>query len=719
MISKQSQPGDFNGDFSKFINELRKQNSSNSNVALLKKNITDLNKKTDDVRISVDKVQDGSVQNAKMIVDTLRNNASQLEHTIAKGSGQSGELVDINYQLLLSSLKSKTNLDTLVEIQLGGREGLWGKFNAFLRSFRPFSSERQRRVREKQSDRAEMARSKLLRLSFIQETKAAKGIEALVRIAKGTTEGKEENKRFLSLLLDGILGREDGSKFNDRDRNNLGGGSGIQRFFDAIPGGGLFLASIGPMLMSSFTLAFATMVEFVMRAKKIYIDFLIKGPVGKAIKSTVKDIFKTFNKFFRSEDFLNVVRRSVGVIDNIIHRGLGSVFKFSAYFPMISKLVGSLDSTVPGILKKISHIFFAIRLHTAVFFQSKVMTQIGAAIKNMLKGLPFVGRIGKIALAVMKFVPFLNILVAGFEAIRGAFKGYKEIGGLPGILIGIFGGLMEFVTLGIFDMETFLNVAKDAVAAFKDGRFLDGVLLAISAPIDGIVSGIKWLVNKIFSMLGLTEDGSVSEETGLLGQMLYYSILPYKLIVKGVMWLSKHVMDIVSPIFDKISTEIPKFIFGVRDFFSMMASMFGVLIEIGKNPVQTALDLAKGINPFEKAAINERNSFLEGHGIDMPEYNRVKKFIKGSGADKYKNMTEAGFSEEAVRILQANKTRNAESNAATLEAQHIQGMTALNAITKMLGQKQNSGGGNSTTIVGSTEYVDRQYNLMSMNAGSR
>jgi len=201
----------------------------------------------------------------------------------------------------------------------------------------------------------------------------------------------------------------------------------------------------------------------------------IKSQLVKAIKSLgqtklVKSITKLLTDLQkRIKPFLSGFGRIARIVTNILTGGLTS--------NTFIKIVTKFASVIKSVIKKIAPVI-------------KVVTKfIGDIVGKVIKVVPFLGRILG---AVGKFIPYVNVALAFFSAIFGAFKGIsiaserEDVTGLQGAILGAIAGLYEFLTFGLFDFEDLFEPMIEIWNAFQNEGFIPGVKMLFEKVWGGI-----------------------------------------------------------------------------------------------------------------------------------------------------------------------------------------------------------------------------------------
>ena len=260
---------------------------------------------------------------------------------------------------------------------------------------------------------------------------------------------------------------------------------------------------------------------------------------------------------------------------------------------------------------------------------------IGGALIEVVKSLfnprMIIRLLGKLALPLL----IIGTLVSG---IIGGWKKWSETGSFKEALIGYFGGMLEFLTLGL--------LGEDAVRAHLN--FLEGLFTGVVDVITKVFNSVKGFLKNIFGDLITIDDKPLEEpkvnnESSSYGPKTSSSVTPQQAPAQSAMnqasasfeptsveEANKAGADITSKMTEMGVTEgtIPKEIFG--DLAGVMnagaGGNFGAMIAAGedlkkKYPVQAK---PAGPTPEEQAASNyELNKSLTKKasgalGVDLP-----------------------------------------------------------------------------------------------------
>ena len=494
MLPKTSNSN--NSEFQGVINQIRKDNSSaTATIGSLKESLT---KSQNNIATEIDELTAMELQNSKQLLTSLSENIDNVISNI--GTHGTQRLVGINQGLLtgasedrglLKQIRTNTGL-------FGGRAGVIGTMKAWMLSFKPFTNERRAKARMKQR----IALNKLTRLTWNEQKNTRQLLE---RQVLGSKEKEEEQKRFWKQLF----GSRDTMGW--RDRRNLApkGFWGKMVSFFALSAGAmgaiiydhLFRSKLLVQGIFKFAKGLSSIIETTLRSPKV------AGIMSKLMKSGfIGDVFELLGNLFGGKqvrEFVKSIKSS-----NVISPLFAWLGKFSS---SLKGLKGFSSRSIPilgKVLSGLSHLILWIRT-------SPIIT----------KGISFIGKLlkgSKFAQAIPVVGQLISIVIGAYEAIRGVIKGVQKIGGIKGAITGLFGGVMEFFTLGIFDMDKFLVTAKGAFDKFSNGDFLGGVMQLIKAPFDGIVSGVAWLMEKI----GLGMHGGAFDQKVLVCLVKHSGCLP-------------------------------------------------------------------------------------------------------------------------------------------------------------------------------------------------
>lgn len=200
---------------------------------------------------------------------------------------------------------------------------------------------------------------------------------------------------------------------------------------------------------------------------------------------------------------------------------------------------------------------------------------------------------GKLGGLVSKlFLPIAPI-VAAFEVITGAINGY-DVDGAMGAVVGGIGGLLNFLTLGLFDFDVFYRAVIGGVEGIIDAAgsiFRDGLSLG---SIGGILSGISDIAG------GLVE-GIVDGATGAMSAVLGW--FGFDGVASGLeAFTDRSLVDVVAEWFGDIYNSITGMFMSLREsVFGFVESVIGWIVDnvpfaeqalnatLGKNVTQSLL----------------------------------------------------------------------------------------------------------------------------------
>jgi len=628
MIPKSGQ-----NSFNDVISEIRNSNSSVGTAGDIRRTMEQLVKESDEVEQAVLGVQHVNIKSTKQIIESMGFNTNLLKKGMSETGMTSTELVDTNYQLVKQAIRSSYLLNEIRELQLGGRGGIFGQLKTAVKALIPFTSERRARIREIREIRRNIAINKLMRLTYEEQAATTNAIRKLpVAIGKTSQEEEVERKRFWERLFGK---KKEG--FGRKDMNDIAGGSILEKFFDLIPGGGLLYKALSFAIVPMLLAPFAVLGSYLSRGKWI-------AKVGAKLGLR---LFQTFDILFSTLDYFMNIPGAELVKKIGKSKGLASLIRIVEWFTIMPKMF----------VKQLGAAFMGGKA------AAKGLGKLGAVVKFFGTIFRFLGRlapvlkigasIGKVFGRVAAFIPFVNFIFAAFEAIRGIFLGMKKIGGVKGAITGLFGGILEFFTLGIFDMDVFLDKAKSAFEMIKNGEILKGVLTLLKAPLDGLWSGLVWLKDKVFSMLGLSESGGLTEETGTLGKILYWITWPQRKMLEAFQWLGKFIIDEIVPGFTK-----------VKDFFARIIEQTMLLVT---DPIQFFKNIARGIiNKNDSDVVmsaRERATIQLGNTDSMvPLYDQRYAQLAMDPKNKYKTAREI----QAMTLEQL--TRESQNARRSLES---------------------------------------------------
>lgn len=521
----------------------------------------------------------------------------------------------------------KNHLEKLKDINLQNRDGtrrisdLWtGLFGS----------------REKKQDLKDRKRARVLNKQKFQENKVAllsfyelKEIRRkLVASALLEKENKIEQKNFFKKLLGG---RKD--KINVRGLYGEKGG--------ILRGALRILPKIIIPLLAAFALGFLDRLRFLINSAK-FLGGLTKGlgPISVALANGIIKYIRVAFTTITGGDLPKLLAKMGD--GKVIQRAIASIRK---NFGGVGKLFG-------GIAR-----FFG------KLTAGKLTGTINKLIGYFTKMLPFVGKLGIIG----KVIPGINAVFAIFEVITGIFRGVKlgsemdNVGGLVSGFTGAIGGILEFLTFGLLDFNSFFkDVAPNVQGIFdsiKSGD-MSGVIEGLWGAIKGIVLNLGGAVLNMFTGIiefigGLAWDG-VAGAIKDIGKQLFGSILnvlietDWMTVIGKVLTTSGNILKGLGTVFLDLITGwfgfLKKFLGAIaadvgRGIYNAMAgfinSIIGWLQSVARdslpfglgNSVANKLDRFKlGINTEPsrfKALIDEFRDY--GRGINNTEVaNRIE-----------------------------------------------------------------------------------------------
>lgn len=631
-----------NPDFNNFIKQLRAENSAaNTNrVEDFKTSFQRLIKETDEVEQAIVASANAAHKNTEVIIDALEKNAN----TIKRGMIENGvppQLVEITYEQLRESVNSRKELEN-IRIQLGGQGGIFQIIGNFLKSFLPFSTQSIARAKEKREERRHKATGKLMKLTFREQENTTAAIDRLYMGLVQTPEEIKEDRKWWEKLF----GIRDKNKWTKGDQNDFQGGSLWEKMKDFSPLIGALGFVVGGLLASPFII----LTSYIQRGKWMV-------PVSKFVLPHIKSMFSGL--FGLTEKIFVKSAGGIGkILDTVVSMlGLGDNIDFNAAEDLTKAAKGKFTK-LRGFFKGVGGFLETIRLygmHLGDIFRggskaasgAKVFGESGKAIRFIVGLLKGMGKIGvylakfsglaRLIGNAAKFVPFVNIIIGVYEVFRGMIKGFQKIGGVKGVLIGLLGGIAEFFTLGIFDIGSFLDKAKEVLEG--DGGVVSKILgVAKAFFVDGLGSGIAWLGKKMFELLGLSEGGGITDDTGLLGKILYWTTWPHRKLLEGLMtvgeFIQKDILNMMSGVvswFGKIIHEVSQFTDNPLDWIQKYVHSLFV-----PKSIQAAADVNKGIATRDmNQSVYRRNGISTLTGIDRERYNEQYKRFLGEGNTSY------------------------------------------------------------------------------------
>jgi len=549
-------------DFRTIVDNMRKQFSS-TQTQTIGDIKTAFTTSSHEVVESVDQVRMTNEHGTQKIVDNIVKNAQALQTNLGKRGTH--RLVDISYEMLDQGDASAGLLKDIKDLQIGmsSRSGLWGTFRTWIKSFQPFSNEKRQKIMLKQR----IAANKLLRLTWLEQGKTTNALKGA--FAKSQEE-KQEERSFLSKLF-GRNKKDEWTKRDARDLSPKGFMGQLKRFI-----GGLLIASAGGIV----AIAMSMLTRF--KQFKTAADALDKVVGSMFTKSglatKIKNIFFTF-------------------VDDLAKK-----------FPKIGGL--ALKNIDPKRFRWIGKIFSGI----------------GKFIDGIMPFLSKLPLFGKAFARIGKFVPFLNIIIGAYELVRGALKGAKKIGGLKGVITGLIGGVFEFFTLGIFDMDAFLETAKSAFTKLENGEFIAGILELFKSPFDGLASGIIWLKDKLLG-------GDIfdpNNNTGIIGKTFTYLIKPFLMMYDAISWVVKKIMGVFTTI-ENIWVSLILTIDRIQKFFGTIGDHFKDMID---NPIGTIKKWMLGEKEPENKNKQLTDFTMKNFGQDTTNNRKLAAYMMSEGKSK-------------------------------------------------------------------------------------
>lgn len=549
MIPKS--PTSSSTEFNNFVAAIRNQFSS-SNAETVKDIKLAFNDSSHEVVESVDQVRMTNEMGTENVISNIRKNAENILHSLGRQGTR--RLVDISYDMLDQSNDGVGLLKDIKDIQLnmGSRSGLWGTFLTWMKSFQPFTNER----RQKMVVRQRIAQNRLLKLTYLEQMATRELLYDQLKEDRRSRLGDKEAESERMRMWSKLFGSKDGQFVGTKYEKWLSPKSFMQQLLN--------IMALSATAVAALALTYVTRFKQFGQLTKIIGNQITKWFMSSKIGTTIGAIFlETVAKFGNLVDKSARLKKITDVLLNVFDGRIVSGFVKGA--------------------QKIKPIF----------------TFIGKASQWIAKGVKFLPLLGRAFATAGKFVPFLNIAIGAYELVRGAFKGAEKIGGFKGIVTGLIGGIFEFFTLGIFDIDTFLETAKGAFDKFQNGEFLAGMWELIKAPFNGMKSGVSWLLEKLMGGNIFTPD----PEAGLVGKTFFYLLTPWRLMFTGVTWLIKKIKPFIDNsinllatglsglmiVFDSIAETVAK----TKNFFAEVISYMTGIID---NPIATIKSWIMGAN---------------------------------------------------------------------------------------------------------------------------
>lgn len=505
MIPRQSSDNPYTNEMVRAIRDAN--TSSNSAVVTIKDAFSHLVKEGENLEKATYDVRDTSVMNTHQLIENIKANANRLSENMKFSMGEialPANLVDVNYEMLRQSTMATKHLDILSRIQLGGKAGPIDMMVQQFKSIFPLTEERKRRVRARREFRMAMVVNKLMKLTYFEQKKTAEGVQGLLNPPKTGEEKSEEKSRWGKFM--GLFEGKDKEGLTDREMKDLLNQGA--RLSDFIP--------LGLILTNLIPLTIGIVGSYLTRSGFIA-NIIRDSKVGAYLVGAFKNVFR-------------------GIFESKLISGITKAFKsLKAAKNFLATLTLITPEKLQFLLKPLIAGFnFVQKFAPAFKMVGKAFPMIGKFFKVAMKFFPILVRIAGQA---GKFIPFVNVVIGVWEAVRGIFLGMKKIGGIQGAIAGLLGGVFEFFTLGIFDMDSYLTTVKEGMDKFKNGDILGGIWDLLRAPFTGIKDGLIWLGSKVFEWMGIGNgDFKIGKDAGLVGQLLYWSLYPY---IKSVEFLKK------------------------------------------------------------------------------------------------------------------------------------------------------------------------------------
>lgn len=413
------------------------------------------------------------------------------------------------------------------------------------------------------------------------------------------------------------------------------------------------------------------------------------------------------------------------------------------------KMIFSIVKAIPfGIGKAISGLFGKLGL-------AKMGTNIGGMFSNLVKPLqPLFSGIK----AVMALFPgitgffgkFMSAFMFGFrilgkvffwvgltiDVLMGAFKGFKEMGNIKGIILGIVAGIVRFFTFGLIDFETIFDTLKVTLGVIIDvvsmvvqplidgAKQMFGIFKEFFAKIRSIWSGTGSLTEKISKTIIAAVKAQVQNMVILIkSYMMYFVNLFIKLpvhIAKLAVILIKGVADGVRRFVEWVKSaegkaELKKFVTELRHEMKMaFKEMLAVREELKQFVIDQSREFILYLFDTVMNAMRTFNPVLRM----LPESNLAGEYRKNlETIEKFKTSTTdekisrkqvnkfeiVGISENGFPIygnsIRANVVRQAASSvSATKQAMQSGGGTVI-VNTPTTNNVSSGGGGQNITVL--------------------
>jgi hypothetical protein len=212
--------------------------------------------------------------------------------------------------------------------------------------------------------------------------------------------------------------------------------------------------------------------------------------LGDKFSSGIESLKDSFGSIFKKDD--GWLKTIAIVLTIVVGATLG-------YIWAKIKLIVGLLGYIPGIGKYITRGFasFTTGMSSAGGFISKMLNPLKTLFGVLGKIFPsfagFGGRLASIFMRSFKFLGPIGLAITTlYDAITGAFKGFKEMPNLKGIIMGAVAGILSGLTFGLVDFKTIFDALKKYFGTFFDG--IAGYANAFMKIFDPAINAFKKIV---------------------------------------------------------------------------------------------------------------------------------------------------------------------------------------------------------------------------------
>lgn len=159
-------------------------------------------------------------------------------------------------------------------------------------------------------------------------------------------------------------------------------------------------------------------------------------------------------------------------------QGINRIFApFTRVFSAINRAISSVVRVASSIGQ------YLARIGRFISNMARFFPQMSGVLRAFMAGFRIAFAIvGKIAVPLM-------IVTALYDVIMGAIRGYKEMGGFKGIVLGLIGGIVNWLTFGLMDFKTILE-GLDAVWDMTIGKVVRVFTIAFDT-IGGVLTNFR------------------------------------------------------------------------------------------------------------------------------------------------------------------------------------------------------------------------------------